>query len=91
MTKETQIKKISTAKVFGPVKLSELIKAPGQRMDLWAVMGMAVGTKEGESDYGNYTALEGTFEATNCKTGEVFRSATCFLPDVALIPINRHD
>ncbi len=83
----TQIKKISVAKVFGNIVLSKLIKATDQRMRVMDVIGMAVGTKIGESDYGEWSALQGTFEARNPVSGELFKSVTCFLPDVALIPI----
>lgn len=82
-----QIKKLSVAKVFGKVILSKLIAAPNQRIHVMDVIGLAVGTKAGDSDYGDWTALQGKFRATNAETGEVFESATLFLPDVALIPI----
>lgn len=82
-----QVKKISVAKLFGKVKLSELMVAPNQTMVVMKVLGIAVATQTGESDYGNWTALQGQFEAVNPATGEVQESATLFLPDVALIPI----
>lgn len=86
-----QIKKVSVAKVFGKLKIADLMAIKNGDefgdLDVMQVVGVAVGTKAGESDYGDWLALTGDFEATNPKTGEVFRSAICFVPDVALTPI----
>lgn len=91
MSKVNRIKKISVAKVFGKIKIADLMaKKDGDEygaVDVMQVIGVAVGTKVGESDYGDWTALTGDFEATNPVTGQVFRSPIAFLPDVALTPI----
>lgn len=80
-----QVKKISIATVWGKVKLSELIKA--RQMDVMQVIGSAIGVKSGTTSFGDYTCLTGSFEATNPVSGEVCRAAICFLPAVALVPI----
>lgn len=46
--------------------------------------GVATGTKTGESNFGPWCALIGSFKAINLETGEEKRAGTCFLPDVAL-------
>lgn len=80
-----QTKKLSVATVYGKIKLSELIKA--KTIHLMDVMGVAVREKKGLSSFGEWSALEGRFRATNAATGEVNESSTLFLPDVALTPI----
>lgn len=82
-----QIKKLSVKTVYGLIDLEKLINAPGKKLDVMTVLGLAVAVKQGTATYGDWTALQGQFEATNCETGEVFSSATLFLPEVALVPI----
>lgn len=76
------IKKISTKTVYGEVKRSELYEAKGQRIDLYDVFGIAKGVKSGESNYGDWHALTGSFRAVNVETGEEFQAGTLFLPGV---------
>lgn len=80
-----QTKKLSVATVYGKIKLSELIKS--KTIHVMDVMGVAVREKKGLSSFGEWSALEGRFRATNAETGEVSESSTLFLPDVALTPI----
>ena len=75
-------KKISTAKVYGKVNIRKLPEF-GAVVNLYSIIGVAIGTKTGTSDYGDWTSLVGQFEAVNCETGERFASANAFLPDVA--------
>ncbi len=82
-----QIKKLSIKTVCGPVDVKKLIAAPGEKMDLMQVLGNAVAIKNGTSSFGEWTALEGVFEATNIATGEISAASVLFLPDVALIPL----
>jgi hypothetical protein len=49
---------------------------------LFRVIGRAVGTKKGNSDYGQYTSFTGDFRATILETGEVVRSSKIFLPEM---------
>lgn len=84
----SQIKKISTMTVFGKIKLSELIAAEKQTLDVMQVIGVSVGTQVGDHPiYGPWECLQGTFRATNPSTGEQFESATCFLPTLAMTPV----
>ena len=75
-------KKLSTAKIVGKINVRKLPE-DGTIQNLYTVIGMAVGTKSGTSDFGDWTGLVGQFEATNLETGEQFASANLFLPDVA--------
>lgn len=75
-------KKISTAKIYGKINVRKLPE-DGSVLNLYTVIGVAIGTKSGTSDFGDWTSLTGQFEATNMETGERLSSANCFLPDVA--------
>lgn len=80
----TQVKKLSVATVYGKIDVKKLVNAPGERLELFTVLGLAVGQKTGISSYGDWTALLGQFEATNLETGETFSGPSLFLPSVAL-------
>lgn len=80
------IKKLSIAKCAGKMTLKRILEGGG-KLAVLRVVGMALGVKQGESDYGAWTALIGDFGVTNLIDGEQFRGATLFLPDVALLPI----
>ena len=75
-------KKISTAKIYGKVNVRKLPE-DGSVVNLYSVIGVAIGTKTGTSDFGDWTALVGQFEAVNLETGAIMASANAFLPDVA--------
>lgn len=81
-------KKISIAKVFGKVNAAVISKhGEDGKLILVRFMGSAQGVKEGVSDFGEWRALTGQFRAialSGDNAGEVFDSAVCFMPDVAL-------
>jgi hypothetical protein len=78
-------KKLSVAKVFGKINAAIISKqGDGGKLAIMRVFGSANGIKTGISDFGEWRALTGQFRATNIQTGEVFDSAVCFIPDVAL-------
>lgn len=81
----TQIKKLSVATVYGKIKLADLIEK--KKIAVMIVVGTAIATKEGESGYGVWRALQGQFRAINPETGDTFEGPQLFLPDVALVPI----
>jgi hypothetical protein len=81
-----QVKKLSVATVYGAIDLKELLNA-GRPLAVMHVGGTAVGTKTGQSPYGEWIALIGEFTAINAETGEMSEAAQLFLPEVALIPI----
>lgn len=56
---------------------------PTKQEKLFSVYGLASGLQVGESSYGGWECLTGSFEAVNLATGEVFQSPRCFLPHTA--------
>ena len=89
-----QVKKLSVAKVFGKIDIAALmtvvngVATPSESpMHVMRIGGLATGTKEGVSDYGNWKALQGDFVAYSAKDGAEQRAPYAFLPDVALVPI----
>lgn len=48
------------------------------------MVGVATNIKTGTSNFGDWTALLGSFQATVMETGVTVRSGQMFLPDVAL-------
>jgi len=75
----TPLRKISAKTVWGKIK-AEHIPEKGSK-PLYRVIGQAMGTREGDGDYGDWVALVGNFEAVNLETGEVFDAPQCFLPE----------
>ena len=100
MSKINIVKKASMKILVGDVKAQRLFETvknsagkdiivytDGAQVDLARIVGIARGTKTGESQYGPWTALTGEFIAealVGPKVGQRFRSGTLFLPDVAL-------
>lgn len=84
-----QVKKISMAKLCGKLKPAELFKNGNTRVLVCTIVGVATGTKHGVSDYGEWTALIGSFRGTS-KIGEekTMNSPQLFMPDVAQMPIS---
>jgi hypothetical protein len=81
-----QTKKLSVATVYGKINPKTVLDAT-EPIKVMRVIGQAVGTKSGESNYGAWTCLVGQFKATNPETGETSEAAVLFLPDVALVPL----
>ncbi len=83
------IGKISV-KTCGAAPEMELVTIDGKQLPrakgeqhLLRIIGMCNGLKHGTSEFGPWIAFLGSFEATNVKTGEVFRSSKCLLPESA--------
>lgn len=79
-----QVKKISVKTVYGQIVPSKLIAAPGQRLHVMTVVGIATSQKEVMSDLGESTCLLGDFEGVNPETGEAMRASMLYLPNIAL-------
>jgi len=77
MSNQNLLKKISAKNLFGK------IEAPEKAIELFALYGVANGTKTGKSQFGDWIAFTGDFEAANMETGESFRAPVCFLPQPA--------
>lgn len=75
------VKKISTKTVIGKIAKAD-IPAKGMK-PLYRVVGIAQGTKVGESNYGGFVGFRGNFKATRISDNEVIHSAVAFLPQMA--------
>lgn len=77
------LKKISASTVVGNVKrLREIAEnSEGVVAPIMRVIGVAIATKSGVSQYGEWVSLRGQFSATNLETGEEFRGSSLFVPD----------
>jgi hypothetical protein len=75
-------KKITVKTVCGKIK-DVLPKEFKKEIPLMRVVGMVRSYSTPDTEYGPYLRLKGSFEATNILTGEVARSGTCILPEVA--------
>ena len=103
MAKANIVKKLSMRHLVGNVKsyiptkeveeqrngktVVKDVPAIGETAWLASVVGIARGTKTGQSTYGEWTALTGDFVATAMvgeKKGQRFRTGQLFLPDVVL-------
>ena len=73
------VKKISAKTIVGDVK--RLCKDIDNAVviNLANFYGRASGFKTGSSDFGNWTAFTGSFEAVNLQTGEEFQARQMFL------------
>jgi len=52
-------------------------------IDLFTVYGIGNGIKHGDTQYGEWNALTGVFEAVRTSDGKRFQSGVCFLPGAA--------
>lgn len=52
--------------------------------DLFTVIGIATGTRIGQSNYGEWTGLKGEFEVVRCEDGKVLQAPIMILPDAAM-------
>ena len=79
---ERLARKISVKTVTGlsPAGIRELVPNKGDSKPIMSVAGVARNFEQGVSDFGDWTALRGEFEAVHMGTGEVHNAGRCFLP-----------
>lgn len=70
------LKKLSPKTIMG-----EKIEAPEENTLLYTIFGVAKGVRSGESMYGPWTSLVGTFEVIRASDQKVFQGAQCFVPE----------
>lgn len=80
------LKKLSVKTVYGKPAFAKE-DADGTEISVMQVFGQAQGVKAGTSNFGEWEALTGNFEAVNIDTGEAYRAAQLFLPDLAHEPL----
>ena len=79
------LRRITVRDVIGRAFMKELpahlSKAPGKKLALMRILGVASRAKPGQTDRGEYIRFLGRFKATNLLTGEVFQSHQAILPN----------
>jgi len=80
------LKKLSVKTVYGKPEFEKDAK-DGAEFSVMQVFGQAQGVKAGTSNFGDWEALTGNFEAVNLDTGEAYRGAQLFLPTLAHEPL----
>ncbi len=75
------LSKISIKAVYGNIDIKKLTEVG--EMPLVRIMGIANGTKTGQSNFGEWTAFTGNFKAINLETGADYRSGKAFIPAIA--------
>jgi len=75
----TLLKKLSIKGICGDIKAP----APGESRELVVIMGFARTSEIKKTTFGDSVGFHGDFKGIDVSTGEEFRSATCYLPDVA--------
>ena len=83
---DIEIEKKLSAKIIVGKRIGK-IDAP---KDLFTVIGIATGTKTGQSNYGEWVGLRGQFEVTRCEDGKVLQAPLMILPDVAMAQLAGH-
>ena len=83
MVKTSYVKKLSVKTMNAiPANLKELEN--GARVAVAHFIGRADGVETGTTAFGDWKALTGVFKGVNLETGEIFRGAKCFMPDIAV-------
>lgn len=77
------VRKITLKGVCGKIDIEKLIVAPGKRIELMKVYGVARKAAPGESPIGQYVRFSGSFRAVNTMTGETYQSGGLILPPIA--------
>jgi hypothetical protein len=75
----TPVRKLTVATVYGKVLVKDIPE--DDELKLCRIAGTATKTVHGESNYGPWSGLVGTFAGANYNTGEVFTAATALLPE----------
>ena len=79
--KEVNTPRKLTLKTIGAQPdFEKLMAAPGKRMKLAHIFGVATKGKPGQSEHGAYVKVLGQFRATNLLTKESYESSTAILP-----------
>ena len=77
------LKKLGAKQILGNVKkvVTENCKNDGDIYKAYSIYGIASGTKTGTSQFGDWMAYTGSFEAVNYITGESIKSIQAFIPE----------
>lgn len=75
------LKKMSAKLILGKDPKSFNPEEEGETALLYTIYGSASSVRSGESSYGEWTALIGTFEAVRAEDNVVFQGGQAFLPE----------
>ncbi len=68
-------------KLVSKAIMEKPITKPKEETDLYTVFGVATGVRSGNTQYGDWDALMGNFEAVRTHDGEQFASSCVILPE----------
>jgi hypothetical protein len=77
---EIETERKLSAKIIVGKRIGQVTEAK----DLFTVIGIATGTRIGQSNYGEWTGLKGEFEVVRCEDGKVLQAPIMILPDPAM-------
>ena len=77
----TMLKKLGAKQIVGNVKkaISDFCANDGDKVSLYTIIGIANGVKTGTSNYGDWIAFQGKFEASNHVDGLSYASNQAFI------------
>jgi hypothetical protein len=77
------LKKLGAKQILGDVKavVAALCHEDKATADVYSIYGSTNGIKTGTTQYGEFTAFQGQFEAINYYSGEKFAAIQCFIPE----------
>lgn len=79
----TMVKKLGAKQIVGDIKkaVRDFCANDGDKVTVYTIFGTANGVKTGTSNYGDWTAFQGTFEATNYVDGNSYASNQAFITE----------
>lgn len=79
----TMVKKLGAKQIIGNVKkaVADFCANDGDKVTLYTIFGVANGIKSGVSNFGDWVAFQGTFEATNYVDGQSYASNQAFITE----------
>ncbi len=82
-TSVTMVKKLGAKQIIGNVKkaVTDFCANDGDKVSLYTIFGVANGVKTGTSTYGEWTAFQGKFEASNYVEGTSYASNQAFITE----------
>ena len=75
------LKKMSSKTILGRDPKNYIPENDGDTALLYTIYGTATGVRSGESGYGGWISLIGTFEAVRAEDGKIFQGGQAFLPE----------
>lgn len=79
----TMVKKLGAKQIIGNVKkaIADFCANDGDKVTLYTIFGIANGIKTGTSNFGDWVAFQGSFEATNYVDGANYASNQAFITE----------